>query len=197
MLTATSGSWKVPWQRSSSQVRPQPHPPCLRPPQPPPVSCASSQCPLLTWLLLRRYCALGPTQHEGRLRLLLSPADLPGDLGAAFRLPPEYIPPDSGGDPGRQSPCGGGARGGGSHPLGATGSLSHPQSAVTKVTAAHDRQQLWKANVGFIIQLQARLRGFLVRQKFAERSHFLRTWLPAVIKIQVAGSGLRSRQGRA
>ncbi|XP_063460590.1 ras GTPase-activating-like protein IQGAP3 isoform X3 [Pan paniscus] len=59
------------------------------------------------------------------------------------------------------------------------------QSAVTKVTAAYDRQQLWKANVGFVIQLQARLRGFLVRQKFAEHSHFLRTWLPAVIKIQI------------
>ena len=64
------------------------------------------------------------------------------------------------------------------------------QSAVTKVTAARDRQQLWKANVGFIIRLQARFRGFLVRQKFAERSHFLRTWLPAVVKIQVADSGL-------
>ncbi|KAF4021228.1 hypothetical protein G4228_013169 [Cervus hanglu yarkandensis] len=59
------------------------------------------------------------------------------------------------------------------------------QSAVTKVTTAHDRQQLWKANVGFIIRLQARLRGFLVRQKFAEHSHFLRTWLPAVVKIQI------------
>uniref|UniRef100_A0A452UUD8 IQ motif containing GTPase activating protein 3 n=1 Tax=Ursus maritimus TaxID=29073 RepID=A0A452UUD8_URSMA len=68
------------------------------------------------------------------------------------------------------------------------------QSAVTKVTAAHDRQQLWKANVGFIIQLQARLRGFLVRQKFAERSHFLRTWLPAVIKIQAHWRGYRQRK---
>uniref|UniRef100_A0A2K5KMD9 IQ motif containing GTPase activating protein 3 n=1 Tax=Cercocebus atys TaxID=9531 RepID=A0A2K5KMD9_CERAT len=58
------------------------------------------------------------------------------------------------------------------------------QSAVTKVTAAYDRQQLWKANTGFVVQLQARLRGFLVRQKFAEHSHFLRTWLPAVIQIQ-------------
>uniref|UniRef100_A0A8P0TKD8 IQ motif containing GTPase activating protein 3 n=1 Tax=Canis lupus familiaris TaxID=9615 RepID=A0A8P0TKD8_CANLF len=74
-------------------------------------------------------------------------------------------------------------------------SLSLPQSAITKVTAAHDRQQLWKANVGFIIQFQARLRGFLVREKFAEQSHFLRTWLPAVIKIQVASSGLQSCQG--
>lgn len=68
------------------------------------------------------------------------------------------------------------------------------QSAVTKVTAARDRQQLWKANVGFIIRLQARLRGFLVRQKFAERSHFLRTWLPAVIKIQAHWRGYRQRK---
>ncbi|XP_062961917.1 ras GTPase-activating-like protein IQGAP3 [Cynocephalus volans] len=68
------------------------------------------------------------------------------------------------------------------------------QSAITKVTAAHDRQQLWKANVGFVVQLQARLRGFLIRQKFAERSHFLRTWLPAVIKIQAHWRGYRQRK---
>uniref|UniRef100_A0A8C4MVI1 IQ motif containing GTPase activating protein 3 n=1 Tax=Equus asinus asinus TaxID=83772 RepID=A0A8C4MVI1_EQUAS len=68
------------------------------------------------------------------------------------------------------------------------------QSAVTKVTTAHDRQQLWKANVGFVIQLQARLRGFLVRQKFAEHSHFLTTWLPAVIKIQAHWQGYRQRK---
>ncbi|XP_062048487.1 ras GTPase-activating-like protein IQGAP3 isoform X6 [Lepus europaeus] len=68
------------------------------------------------------------------------------------------------------------------------------QSAVTKVTAAHDRQQLWKANVGLVIRLQARLRGFLVRQKFAERSHFLRTWLPAVVKIQAHWRGHRQRR---
>ncbi|XP_058555999.1 ras GTPase-activating-like protein IQGAP3 isoform X1 [Neofelis nebulosa] len=68
------------------------------------------------------------------------------------------------------------------------------QSAITKVTAAHDRQQLWKANVGLVIQLQARMRGFLVRQKFAERSRFLRTWLPAVIKIQAHWRGYRQRK---
>ncbi|KAI5940649.1 ras GTPase-activating-like protein IQGAP3 isoform X3 [Manis javanica] len=68
------------------------------------------------------------------------------------------------------------------------------QSAVTKVTAAHDRQQLWKANIGFVIQLQARLRGFLVRQKFAERSHFLRAWLPAIIRIQALWRGYRQRK---
>ena len=86
----------------------------------------------------------------------------------------------------------GGSWGRGSHPPGHHGPslLLLLQSAVTKVTTAYDRQQLWKANVGFIIRLQARLRGFLVRQKFAEHSHFLRTWLPAVVKIQVADSGL-------
>nr|XP_021493377.1 ras GTPase-activating-like protein IQGAP3 isoform X1 [Meriones unguiculatus] len=68
------------------------------------------------------------------------------------------------------------------------------QSNITKVTAAHDRQLLWKANVGFVIRLQARLRGFLVRQKFAERSHFLRTLLPAVIKIQAHWRGYRQRK---
>ncbi|KAM9688363.1 ras GTPase-activating-like protein IQGAP3 [Trichechus inunguis] len=68
------------------------------------------------------------------------------------------------------------------------------QSAVTKVTAAHDRQQLWKAHISFVIQLQARLRGFLVRQKFADRSRFLRTWLPAIIKIQAHWRGHRQRK---
>ncbi|XP_004480659.2 ras GTPase-activating-like protein IQGAP3 isoform X1 [Dasypus novemcinctus] len=68
------------------------------------------------------------------------------------------------------------------------------QAAVTKVTAAYDRHQLWKANIGFVIQLQARFRGFLVRQKFAERSHFLRTWLPAIIRIQAHWRGRRQRK---
>uniref|UniRef100_A0A8C5JUS1 IQ motif containing GTPase activating protein 3 n=1 Tax=Jaculus jaculus TaxID=51337 RepID=A0A8C5JUS1_JACJA len=60
------------------------------------------------------------------------------------------------------------------------------QSVLTKVTAAHDRQLLWEANVGLVIRLQARLRGFLARQQFTERAHLLRTRLPAVIRIQVA-----------
>ncbi|KAK7802586.1 hypothetical protein U0070_010670 [Myodes glareolus] len=68
------------------------------------------------------------------------------------------------------------------------------QSVITKVSAARDRQLLWKANVGFVIQLQARLRGFLVRQKFAECSYFLRTLLPAIIKIQAHWRGYRQRK---
>ncbi|XP_013014436.1 ras GTPase-activating-like protein IQGAP3 isoform X1 [Cavia porcellus] len=68
------------------------------------------------------------------------------------------------------------------------------QSTITKVSAAHDRQQLWKAHMSFIIRLQACLRGFLVRRKFAEESHFLRTRLPAVIKIQAHWRGYRQRK---
>ncbi|XP_015453832.1 ras GTPase-activating-like protein IQGAP3 [Pteropus alecto] len=68
------------------------------------------------------------------------------------------------------------------------------QSAVTTVTAAHDRQQLWEASVGFVVQLQARLRGVLARQRFAERSRFLRTWLPAVVRIQARWRGYRQRK---
>lgn len=74
-------------------------------------------------------------------------------------------------------------------PTGHHGSLPPPQSAVSTVTAAHDRQQLWAASVGLVVRLQARLRGVLARQRFAARSRFLRTWLPAVVRIQVAGSG--------
>nr|AAI51103.1 IQ motif containing GTPase activating protein 3 [Mus musculus] len=85
------------------------------------------------------------------------------------------------------------------HPSGCHLNTSHLtweeiQSVITKVTAAHDRQLLWKANVGFVIKLQARLRGFLVRQKFAESSHVFRTLLPAVIKIQAHWRGYRQRK---
>ncbi|XP_010642100.1 ras GTPase-activating-like protein IQGAP3 [Fukomys damarensis] len=68
------------------------------------------------------------------------------------------------------------------------------QSTVTRVTAAHDRQQLWRAHAGFVVRLRPRLRGFLVRQKFAERSRFLRTGLPAIIKIQAHWRGYRQRK---
>ncbi|KAM8812612.1 LOW QUALITY PROTEIN: ras GTPase-activating-like protein IQGAP3 [Rhynchonycteris naso] len=63
------------------------------------------------------------------------------------------------------------------------------QSAVTNVTAAHDCQQLWNANVGLVVQLQALFCGFLVRHL-----HFLRTWLPAVIKIQAPWRGYRQQK---
>lgn len=64
--------------------------------------------------------------------------------------------------------------------------LCHPLQAVcSSVTAAHSRDVQWKASEPLVLQLQARIRGFLLRQKLSERLHFLNTQLPAVITIQV------------
>lgn len=60
-----------------------------------------------------------------------------------------------------------------------------PQSVITRVTAAHDRERLWVSNVAFVVRLQARLRGWLVRREFAARRHVLREQWPAAIRIQV------------
>uniref|UniRef100_A0A671MPH3 Ras GTPase-activating-like protein IQGAP3 n=1 Tax=Sinocyclocheilus anshuiensis TaxID=1608454 RepID=A0A671MPH3_9TELE len=59
------------------------------------------------------------------------------------------------------------------------------QAVCSSVTAAHSRGVQWKASEPLVLQLQARMRGFLLRQKLAERLHFLNTQLPAVITIQV------------
>lgn len=59
------------------------------------------------------------------------------------------------------------------------------QAVCSSVTAAHSRDVQWKASETLVLQLQARMRGFLLRQKLAERLHFLNTQLPAVVTIQV------------
>uniref|UniRef100_A0A8D0GB12 IQ motif containing GTPase activating protein 3 n=1 Tax=Sphenodon punctatus TaxID=8508 RepID=A0A8D0GB12_SPHPU len=59
------------------------------------------------------------------------------------------------------------------------------QATITRVTAAHDREHLWESNTRFLIQLQARMRGYLVRQEFATRRHLWWEQLPAAVKIQV------------
>ncbi|NXD18070.1 IQGA1 protein, partial [Nothocercus nigrocapillus] len=68
------------------------------------------------------------------------------------------------------------------------------QSVVTRVTAAHDRERLWEANTGLVMQLQARARGFLVRRAFATRCHVLREQWPAATKIQAFWRGRRQRR---
>lgn len=59
------------------------------------------------------------------------------------------------------------------------------QNVVSCVTAEYNRKQLWLANESFIIQLQARGRGYLVRKKHTERMEYLRQQEPSVVKIQV------------
>lgn len=49
----------------------------------------------------------------------------------------------------------------------------------------HDRECLWASNVAFVVRLQARLRGFLVRQELAARRHILQEQHPAAVRIQV------------
>ncbi|XP_068778364.1 ras GTPase-activating-like protein IQGAP3 isoform X1 [Struthio camelus] len=68
------------------------------------------------------------------------------------------------------------------------------QSIVTRVTAAHDRERLWAANVGFVVRLQARARGYLVRRAFAARRHVLREQWPAAARIQAFWRGYRQRR---
>ncbi|KAK2525054.1 Iqgap3 [Columba guinea] len=68
------------------------------------------------------------------------------------------------------------------------------QSIITQVTAAHDRECLWASNVAFVVRLQARLRGFLVRRDFAARRHVLREQRPAATRIQACWRGFKQRR---
>ncbi|NXI98624.1 IQGA3 protein, partial [Psophia crepitans] len=68
------------------------------------------------------------------------------------------------------------------------------QSVVTRVTAAHDRERLWASNVAFVVRLQARLRGFLVRREFAARRRVLREQRPAAVRIQACWRGYKQRR---
>ncbi|NWH48746.1 IQGA3 protein, partial [Fregata magnificens] len=68
------------------------------------------------------------------------------------------------------------------------------QLVVTRVTAAHDRECLWASNVAFVVRLQARLRGFLVRREFAARRHILWEQRPAAIRIQACWRGYKQRR---
>ncbi|XP_027598229.2 ras GTPase-activating-like protein IQGAP3 [Pipra filicauda] len=68
------------------------------------------------------------------------------------------------------------------------------QLVVTRVTAAHDRECLWASNTAFVVRLQARIRGFLVRREFAARRHILREQQPAAVRIQACWRGYKQRR---
>lgn len=59
------------------------------------------------------------------------------------------------------------------------------QTVVSHVTAEYNREQLWLANESFVTQLQARIRGYLVRKKHAQRMEYLRQQEPYVVALQV------------
>lgn len=129
---------------------------------------------------------LGAAQAAGWCRVLPEPANLRGQLGKATRRRALHHAPEPGGDPG---PGGMGmGRCWRCHRV-VTKCLVSPQSVITQVTSAHDRERLWASHVPFVVRLQARLRGFLVRQQLAARWRVLREEQPAALRIQVRQAG--------
>uniref|UniRef100_A0AAR2J396 IQ motif containing GTPase activating protein 2 n=1 Tax=Pygocentrus nattereri TaxID=42514 RepID=A0AAR2J396_PYGNA len=59
------------------------------------------------------------------------------------------------------------------------------QSVVSSVTAEYNREQLWLANEPLIVQLQACIRGYLVRRAYSDRLAYLKQQEPRVIKLQL------------
>uniref|UniRef100_A0A665VF29 IQ motif containing GTPase activating protein 2 n=1 Tax=Echeneis naucrates TaxID=173247 RepID=A0A665VF29_ECHNA len=59
------------------------------------------------------------------------------------------------------------------------------QSVISSVTAEYNREQLWLANEAFVTQLQARIRGYLVRKKHTQRMEYLHQQEPHVVKLQI------------
>ncbi|KAF3850925.1 hypothetical protein F7725_012697 [Dissostichus mawsoni] len=58
----------------------------------------------------------------------------------------------------------------------------------------YNREQLWMANESMVTQLQARVRGYLVRRKHARRMEYLRQQEPHVVKLQACWKGHKQRK---
>lgn len=67
------------------------------------------------------------------------------------------------------------------------------QSVLSSVTAEYNREQLWLVNEPFIIQVQALIRGYLVRRAHQDRLEYLRKQEPSVIKLQASWKGYKQR----
>ncbi|XP_061585009.1 ras GTPase-activating-like protein IQGAP2 [Cololabis saira] len=68
------------------------------------------------------------------------------------------------------------------------------QNVVSCVTADYNREQLWLANEPLITQLQARIRGYLVRRKHAQRMEYLHQQEPHVVRLQACWKGYKQRK---
>uniref|UniRef100_A0A671R1I6 Ras GTPase-activating-like protein IQGAP1 n=1 Tax=Sinocyclocheilus anshuiensis TaxID=1608454 RepID=A0A671R1I6_9TELE len=63
-----------------------------------------------------------------------------------------------------------------------------------RYTFTYNREQLWLANEALIIQLQALIRGYLVRRAHNDRLKYLRKQEPSVIKLQASWKGYKQRR---
>ncbi|XP_056142537.1 ras GTPase-activating-like protein IQGAP2 isoform X2 [Lampris incognitus] len=68
------------------------------------------------------------------------------------------------------------------------------QNVVSGVTAEYNRGQLWLANEPLVTQLQARIRGYLVRKKHTQRMEYLQQQEPHVVKLQACWKGYKQRK---
>uniref|UniRef100_A0A4W5PT77 IQ motif containing GTPase activating protein 2 n=1 Tax=Hucho hucho TaxID=62062 RepID=A0A4W5PT77_9TELE len=68
------------------------------------------------------------------------------------------------------------------------------QSVVGGVTAEYNREQLWLANETLVTQLQARIRGYLVRRAHAQRLDYLLQQEPHVVRLQASWKGYKQRK---
>ncbi|XP_074525645.1 ras GTPase-activating-like protein IQGAP2 [Halichoeres trimaculatus] len=68
------------------------------------------------------------------------------------------------------------------------------QSVVSCVTVEYNRGQLWLANESLVTQLQARIRGYLVRKKHRDRMEYLHQQEPHVVKLQACWKGHKQRK---
>ncbi|XP_041074214.1 ras GTPase-activating-like protein IQGAP1 [Polyodon spathula] len=68
------------------------------------------------------------------------------------------------------------------------------QTTISGVTSAYNREQLWLANENLITELQARCRGYLVRNGQTERLNYLKRQGPAITSIQSHWRGYKQRK---
>ncbi|XP_051776174.1 ras GTPase-activating-like protein IQGAP1 [Erpetoichthys calabaricus] len=68
------------------------------------------------------------------------------------------------------------------------------QSAISGVTAAYNREQLWLANETLITKLQACSRGYLVRNGLTQRLNYLKRQVPAILRIQSHWRGYKQKK---
>ncbi|KAJ8005733.1 hypothetical protein DPEC_G00120970 [Dallia pectoralis] len=68
------------------------------------------------------------------------------------------------------------------------------QSVVGDGTAEYNREQLWLAHEVLVTQLQARVRGHLVRRAHAQRLDYLKLQEPHVVRLQASWKGYKQRK---
>ncbi|XP_072113979.1 ras GTPase-activating-like protein IQGAP2 isoform X1 [Mobula birostris] len=68
------------------------------------------------------------------------------------------------------------------------------QDITDQITTAYHREQLWLANEGQVIRLQAHARGYLVRKAYTERRNYLHKQEPSTIRIQSSWKGYKQRK---